>query len=171
MRKAIAAWTLTAVAAATAAAQQAPPPPPAPGPTLASRSEVSQLGLGVILGDPIGGTAKFWFDQRFAADFGAGFASAEDRVAFWGDALYNDWRLQPQPPQGKLGAYFGAGPQLDTGDDPRFGVRTIVGLSFLPHDAPFEFFAEVGPLFRFTQGGHVDAVGGVGVRFQVPNGR
>jgi hypothetical protein len=159
--------TLIAVAALPSAAA-ADDAAATPVPTLARRSEVQQLGLGVILGDPIGGTAKLWFDDHLAADVGAGFASAEDRAALWADGLYHDWRILPQPPQGRLGAYAGAGPELETGTDPRFGLRTVIGLSYLPKDAPLEFFAEAGPLFRFTQGGAVDAVGGIGVRFQLP---
>jgi hypothetical protein len=53
------------------------------------------------------------------------------------------------------------------GDDARFGIRTIVGLSFRPSGHPLEFFAEAGPLFRLTQGGNVDAVGGVGLRLMI----
>jgi hypothetical protein len=163
MRKVTVVWTLLSVLAAAAPAAAADSAAAA-----SAGQDGRQLGLGVILGDPIGGTAKLWFDQHFAVDAGAGFATAENRAAFWGDALWHDWTLLPQPKQGKLGVYVGAGPQLDTGDDARFGVRTIAGLSFRPEGHPFELFAEVGPLFRMTQGGHVDAVGGVGVRFQLP---
>jgi len=164
-KKAIAAaiFSLLVAAAVPAAADDA-----APASSPYPRTEVRELGLGVTVGDPLGGTAKLWFDDRYAVDLGAGYATAENRAAFWADGLYHDWRLLPQPAQGKLGAYVGAGPELETGTDPRFGLRALLGLSYKPKDQPLEFFAEAGPLFRFTQGGAVDAVGGIGVRFDLP---
>jgi hypothetical protein len=159
-----------AFVAVLAGAALAAPPDSAPSAGASSASAGDrELGLGVILGDPIGGTAKLWFDENFAVDAGAGFASAENRAAFWGDALWHDWTVLPQPKSGKLGGYVGVGPELETGDDARFGIRTVVGLSYKTDGHPIEFFAEAGPLFRLTQGGAVDAVGGVGMRFLVPS--
>ena len=126
---------------------------------------VQQVGVGVILGEPIGATAKLWLDDRLAADVGAGFSDGNG--GFWADALWHDWTLLPQPSTGRLGAYLGAGPQVRAGADARFGIRTIGGVSYRPTGHPLEFFAEVGPLFRLTQGGQVDVVGGVGVRLMV----
>jgi len=163
MKKLIATGAALVVLAGAAAAA------PADAPAASSaKSGDQELGLGIVLGDPIGGTAKLWLNQTFAVDGGAGFASAANRTAIWADALWHDWSLLPQPKPGKLGAYAGAGPQLDFGTDPRFGVRAIVGASYRPEGHPIEFFAEIGPLFRFTQGGHVDVVGGVGVRVNLP---
>ncbi len=121
-----------------------------------------ELALGVALGEPVGGTAKLWLDDRTAVDLGAGLS--DGNAAFWGDLLVHDWGLVKQPAQGRLGGYLGLGPQLRTGGDARFGLRTIAGVSFRARERPLELYAEAGPLFRFTQGGHVDAVGGVGVR-------
>lgn len=128
----------------------------------ARAATLSDVSVGVVLGEPIGGTAKLWFDDRFAADAGVGLS--EGNAALWGDALWHDWSLFPQPTFGRLGGYLGTGLQVRTGDDARFGVRAIGGLVLRPKDSPLELFAEVGPLFRLTQGGVVDVVGGVGVR-------
>ena len=130
-----------------------------------SAAGVSDVGVGVVLGEPIGATAKVWFDDTLAADVGAGFSDGNG--GFWADALWHDWTLLPQPSNGRLGAYLGAGPQIRAGDDVRFGIRTIVGASYRPTRHPLEVFAEIGPLFRFTQGGHVDPVGGVGIRLML----
>lgn len=119
------------------------------------------VGVGVIAGDPTGGTAKLWLDDNVAADAGIGFSGS---VTFWGDLLWHDWRLLPQPAEGKLGLYLGAGPRVEGGDDAEFGVRTVGGLSWRLTKSPLEFFAEAGPVFRMTQGGGVDADGGIGVR-------
>ena len=125
-------------------------------------AEIEEVGVGVALGEPIGGTAKFWTGGPLAADVGAGLSGGN--AALWADALWNDWSLLPQPSHGRLGAYVGAGPQIRTGVDARFGVRAIGGVTYRPAGHPFELYAEAGPLFRLTQGGQVDAVGGVGLR-------
>jgi len=125
-----------------------------------------KAGFGVIVGDPIGGTAKLWLDEAYAVDLGVGFSG--DTV-MWGDLLYHMWNLLPQPEEGKLGVYIGAGPRLETRRDTEFGVRTIAGLTWRITRQPLEFFAEAGPVFRMTPSGGVGADGGIGVRFYLGN--
>lgn len=127
-----------------------------------SAAEFKEIGVGVALGEPIGGSAKLWLDDRVAFDAGVGLS--DGNAAFWGDVLFHDWKILPQPKDGRLGGYLGAGPQFRTGDDARVGIRTVAGVSWRPSEHPLELFAEAGPLFRLTQGGSVDGVGAVGVR-------
>jgi hypothetical protein len=133
--------------------------------TAAAAPAGRETDLGVILGEPVGGTAEMWLDGRTSVDFGAGLSDGNG--AFWGDLLVHDWAVLRQPKQGRLCAYLGLGPQVRSGDDARFGVRTIAGLLYRPQERPLEFFFEAGPLFRVTQGGRVDAVGGVGLRVRL----
>lgn len=128
-------------------------------------AEVREVGVGVALGEPIGGSMKLWFDGPWAADVGAGLS--DGNAALWADALYHDWTLLPQPSNGRLGGYVGAGPQLRMGEDARFGLRTVVGVSYRPTGHDLELYAEAGPMFRMTQGGRVDGVGGVGLRLML----
>jgi hypothetical protein len=128
-----------------------------------------EIGVGAVLGEPIGASAKLWLTDRTAVDFGAGLS--DGNAAFWADMLWHDWTLIPPPKDGKLGAYLGWGPQVRTGDDARFGLRAVVGLSWRPASRPLEFFAEAGPLFRLTQGGAVDGVGGLGLRAFIGGGK
>jgi hypothetical protein len=123
--------------------------------------EVREVGVGVIAGDPIGGTAKLWFDDRVAADLGVGYSG---NTVMWADLLVHSWTLLPQPEEGKLGVYAGAGPRLETARDAEFGLRTILGISWRLKREPIELFAEAGPLFRFTPTGGVGADGGIGLR-------
>ncbi|MFI5347660.1 MAG: hypothetical protein ACHQ51_14895 [Elusimicrobiota bacterium] len=129
----------------------------------ARAAEVREFGAGVILGEPAGATAKLWLDDRLAADLGVGLS--DGNAGIWGDLLWHDWTLLPQPKDGRLGAYVGAGPQVRAGEDARFGLRAIAGVTYRPSGHPLELFVEAGPLFRLTQGGQLDAVGGVGLRF------
>lgn len=140
-------FIISAVAAAAAA--------------VAAHASPRELGVGVVAGDPTGGTAKLWLDERIAVDAGVGFSGG---AAFWGDVLWHDHALLPQPAEGKLALYLGAGPRVETSHDGEFGIRTIGGLSWRLDKSPLELFAEAGPVFRMTQGGGVGADGGVGVR-------
>jgi len=139
----------------------------AAGPAAAAGT-IKEVGVGVIAGDPIGGTAKLWFDNVYAIDLGIGYCGS---TALWGDVLYHAWNLLPQPAEGKLGIYFGAGPRIETGDDVEFAARTIAGITWRLSRQPIELFAEAGPVFRMTQGGGVGADGGVGVRLYLGSAR
>lgn len=130
----------------------------------AAAEAVHEVGVGVIAGDPIGGTAKLWLNKDLALDMGVGFSG--DAV-FWGDVLYHMWNILPQPSEGKLAVYLGAGPRLETTSDAQFAVRAIGGVSWRLNKQPLEFFAEAGPTFRMTQGGGTGADGGVGVRLYI----
>src|SRR6185312_2294199 len=44
------------------------------GTALAAPPQVREVGVGVALGEPIGGSAKLWFDGPWAADLGAGLS-------------------------------------------------------------------------------------------------
>ena len=123
-----------------------------------------EVDLGAVAGEPTGLSGKLWFDDWFAVDFGAGLD--EGNAGFWADAVWHNWTLLPQPQGGKLGAYVAVGPQIRAGGDARFGVRAMVGAALRPTAYPVELFAEAGPLFEFTQGGWLDAAGGVGARYR-----
>lgn len=128
---------------------------------VAAHAAPRELGVGVVAGDPTGGTAKLWLDERLAVDAGVGFSGD---AAFWGGLLWHDYALLPQPAEGKLALYLGAGPRVEAGREGEFGIRTLGGLSWRLQKSPLELFAEAGPVFRLTQGGGVGADGGIGVR-------
>lgn len=130
-------------------------------PAAAVAAEVQMLSFGAVLGDPTGGTVKLWLDDALAIDAGIGYSGD---AAFWGDILWHDWRLLPQPAKGRLGLYLGAGPRLEASAEAQVGIRTIGGASWRLDAHSLEFFAEAGPVFRLSQGGGVNADGGVGVR-------
>ncbi len=144
--------TLAAVLAVAALALAAP---------ARAQDEIKDVGVGVIAGDPIGGTVKLWLNDRLAFDLGIGYSG--DTV-MWGDVLLHAWDLLPRPQEGKLGLYVGAGPRLETRRDAEFAIRTIAGVSWRLDKQPVELFAEAGPLFRMTPRGGVGADAGVGLR-------
>jgi hypothetical protein len=127
--------------------------------------QAGQFGGGLLLGDPIGGTAKYWIDGTKAFDFGLGERDSE--MAVYADFVWHNWDILPQPAKGKLGPYLAVGPQIVTYDNAQFGLRTMVGLSYWIPDHPIELFAEAGPLFILNNDQGISADGGVGVRFYI----
>jgi hypothetical protein len=120
------------------------------------------FGVGAVVGNPTGGTAKLWVNDTQAVDAGLGFST---RFSAYADYLWHGWNILPQPPQGKLGLYFGAGGQIRAFDDAEFGVRAVAGAAYwLPRD-PVEIFVELVPIFRLTPGDSVGLDGGVGARW------
>lgn len=127
-----------------------------------SAQDRGELGAGVVLGDPTGGTVKYWLNKTQALEAGVGFSGD---LALWAGTSWHSWTILPQPKQGKLAGYLSLGGRLETDDDAEFGVRTLLGASYrLPRD-PVEVFLEAGPVFRFTPKGGVEADVGLGLRY------
>jgi len=131
----------------------------------ASAQQKGQLGLGILLGDPTSGTAKYFLDDKNAFDFGIGWSAD---VVLHADYVWHGWELIPDPSRGKLAAYAAIGPRFETQRDFDFGIRTMLGLSYFPHlkRRVVEFFVELGPCFRLEPTpARVRVDGGFGLRY------
>lgn len=124
--------------------------------------QAGQFGAGVVVGDPTGVTAKYWIDPAFAVDGGVGFSGD---AAFYADLLWHTWDLLPQPQKGKLGAYVGFGPRVETDRDTTLGLRTLAGVNYWVPNHPVEIFLDAGPVFNLSPNRGVDVDAGLGVRF------
>lgn len=131
--------------------------------TSAWAQRAGELGAGLVLGDPIGGTAKVWLDDKLAVDFGLGGSDGD--FAAWADMLVHGWSILPQPKEGKLGLYGAVGGRVADRDETQFGLRTMGGVSYWVGEHPIELFAELGPVFELSGDTGVDINGGLGVRF------
>ncbi len=131
------------------------------GPLWAQKS--GDVGLGVVLGDPTGVTAKFWQNGGRAIDLGVGF---NNNVTVYGDYLWHSYTVFRQPSSGRLPAYLGVGAQLGNSsrNNSSLGLRGVAGLAYwLPRD-PLEIFLELVPVLHFSQGG-TELNAGLGLRY------
>ena len=119
-------------------------------------------GVGVVAGNPTGVTLKHWPDPSLAFDAGIGFSGD---AAFYADFLWHSWDLFPPPSRGRLAAYAGLGPRLETERTAVLGLRTIAGAAYWLAGRPVEIFMEGGPVFRLAPGRGVDIDIGGGIRF------
>jgi hypothetical protein len=141
----------------------------APATTTATMSGMAgRFGAGVMLGEPIGPSLKYFFSDELAIDGAFGW-SLHDHTDFYlqSDLLWHNFDLIPVS-QGKMPVYFGAGGLVrfrNSGLDDQFAVRAPVGVSYLFDNAPVEIFAEVGPALDLTPSLRGEVTGGIGVRF------
>lgn len=122
-----------------------------------------QLGLGVILGDPLGATAKYMINGRDAVQATLGVSK---NLTLTADYVWHGWKLTPQPKRGPLAIYLAGGVRLESQTDFDYGIRTMVGVSYWPKFATREgeFFLELGPTYRLNDDFRVRVDGGFGVR-------
>ena len=128
----------------------------------AAAAPPSGPGVGVILGDPTGGTFRYFLSGTRSLDLGIGFSGD---AAMWADHAWHSWDMMPKPQSGDFDVWVSAGVRLETAPDPEFAARTMGGVSYWFPDHPVEVFATAGPVFQMTPVGSLGADGGVGVRF------
>ena len=103
-------------------------------------------GVGIIIGEPTGISAKHWLSSTTAID-GAIAWSFVDEGAFHihADYLLHSFHLI-RIEEGKLPFYYGIGGRLKTSGDARLGVRVPLGLAYIFQTTPIDIFLEIVPI-------------------------
>lgn len=169
MRKSLpAALVLTALCVASGHAAEPATLTKSSHPDDLSQDYVGKLGAGMIIGEPIGGSLKYWFNDTLAIDGAVGW-SAHDHTDLYlhSDVLWHNFDLIPVS-KGRLPVYFGVGGLFRFRDDSRdnqAGVRVPVGVSYMFDNAPIDVFAEIAPAIDVSPDVRGELTGGVGIRF------
>ena len=124
--------------------------------------------MGVTIGEPIGASLKYFFNDTMAVDGALGWSTHEHTDLYMqSDLLWHNFDLIPVS-QGQMPVYFGVGGLVrfrNNGEDKPVGIRVPVGLSYLFDNAPVEIFAEIGPALELTPDVRGEVTGGIGIRF------
>ncbi|MBI4423165.1 MAG: hypothetical protein HY554_05540 [Elusimicrobia bacterium] len=130
----------------------------------ASAQERGQLGLGVMVGAPAGGSAKYFLAETHAVDAAIGY---NNNLALHADYLWHGWDVLPRPHEGKLAAYAGLGGRFRNRDDEEmeFGFRVPGGAAYWLARHPIELFIELAPVFRVNARNTITLDGAVGIRY------
>lgn len=136
--------------------------------TVSAEPYAGRFGAGVIIGEPTGGSLKYWLNDTLAVD-GAFGASLHDHSDFYlhSDLLWHNFNLL-KVPRGQLPVYFGAGALgrfRDDGFDNQVGIRVPVGMSYLFDNAPLDVFVEIAPALDIAPDVRGEVEGGIGVRY------
>ncbi len=137
------------------------------------------FGFGLILGDPVGGTIKYWLNNENALDFYLG-SSYFGSLRIGGDYLWHFDAFNSQV----VKMYAGPGISLGFGhgkgiwykedknkfyywEDGTTGIaaRVIFGLNIIPKRSPIEIFLELGPLIGISPNVGVNIDAAIGIRF------
>lgn len=124
------------------------------------------FGLGVVLGNPSGISAKYWVSNRAALDFGLGYSFTSDNSLFdfFTDyVIHNTELIQNEE---NFVVYYGPGARLHIHkSQSRLGVRGVLGILWLPANSDIDIFLEVAPILDVIPETKFDFDGGIGLRF------
>jgi hypothetical protein len=136
-----------------------------------------RFGLGIILGEPTGLSAKLWVSPINALDFGLGWSVGGDRIDYngaydggsrvhfhmdylwhWFDAIRSSERFP---------LYAGFGGRINSGAGYKSSVaaRGVFGILWLPHQVPIDVFLELVPSLQIVPGTGFGIDAGLGARF------
>jgi hypothetical protein len=128
-------------------------------------AQAETFGIGVILGEPTGVSAKLWIGDSMAVDLAAAWSFVkESAFHLHADYLFH-FRDLIEVSKGSLPLYLGVGGRFRFEKNFKFGVRIPVGLEYLFEDVPLDVFAEVGPIVDLVPATGFDIGGGIGVRY------
>jgi hypothetical protein len=116
-------------------------------------AEPSGMGLGLIMGEPTGLSAKVWTSSRVALDAAVGYSFWRHGQALQvhGDMLWHT-RSLIQSADGFLPLYIGIGARVKLADeehdypDLRVGLRIPFGLEYVFTRVPVGLFLELVPI-------------------------
>lgn len=114
------------------------------------RAQDKGFGLGIMLGEPTGLSAKYWLDNNKALDFGLAYSFVQsvnalsihcDYVYHNNDIIKSDLRIP---------VYYGFGARLRVGNDNKnaLGARGVIGILYIDEKHPFDIFGEIAPVFN-----------------------
>ncbi len=133
----------------------------------AAGSNASGFGLGVMLGEPNGLSAKLWSNNNTAFNFGLAWSTKKDA----GETMHADYVWHKMDAidvdEGALPFYYGIGVRYrgrDSGDD-NIGVRFPLGLDYLFAGSAFDVFLEVVPIMDLAPDTDFDINAALGGRF------
>ncbi|MBV6420506.1 MAG: hypothetical protein DAHOPDDO_01748 [Ignavibacteriaceae bacterium] len=124
------------------------------------------FGLGIILGEPTGVSAKLWTSSENSFDFAAAWSFQGDgHLLLQADYVWHIFRLIPVE-SGKLPFYVGVGGRVVFAEvDAVIGVRVPLGLDYMFSNAPVDIFVELVPILDLAPSTDFDFNGGIGARY------
>ena len=136
------------------------------------------FGLGVIIGEPTGFSAKLWTSPDNALDFAFGWSIGGDRIGkyngnyeggtrvhFHMDYLWHSFEILHS--EIRLPIYYGVGGRFNNGAgySSSLAIRGVFGIVWLPRRAPVDLFLELAPSLQFTSPAGFAMEAGIGARY------
>ena len=124
--------------------------------------QTTQFGMGLVLFDPSGLTAKVWLHKAGAIDGAIGWSGMEGHYLqiqadylFFSPRIASDKNLQ-------FSFYVGAGGKIIFQENDNAWFRIPLGIDVVLKKTPLNFFFEIVPYFNFEK---IDVTGAIGFRY------
>jgi hypothetical protein len=128
------------------------------------RAQDNGIGIGMMIGEPTGISAKLWTGEKTALDAGVAWSFVgSGYMRIHSDLLWHNYILDVD--QGKLPVYYGIGAKLLLASELGVGIRVPVGLVYLFESAPVDMFAELVPGLDLLPGTGFGMDAAIGVRY------
>jgi hypothetical protein len=123
------------------------------------------FGLGIVLGQPTGISAKYWLSVRSSIDGAAAWSFVHKGSLY----LHVDYQYYvfdlASVQSGRLGFFLGLGGRLLFADDFNLGLRVPLGLIYLFSDLPLDVFLEVVPIMELLPATAASGGAAIGLRY------
>ena len=125
------------------------------------------FGLGIIIGEPTGISAKLYLSRANALQGALAWSlQGNNDIQIDGDYLFHryDWITVEK---GQLPVYFGIGGGVSFREhaDDIVGIRFPIGLDYIFEDVPLDVFVQLVPIFEIVPSTDVELNGALGIRF------
>ena len=130
-----------------------------------SFGENGNIGLGIILGEPTGFSAKLWTGKTTAFDAGAAWSFVSGEFfQIHGDFLFHNFDLF-KVDTGKMALYYGFGGRVKFADRTLVSLRVPIGISYQFEKTAIELFLEIVPRLDIIPAPEAGIGGGAGFRY------
>ncbi|OYD16295.1 hypothetical protein CH333_03785 [candidate division WOR-3 bacterium JGI_Cruoil_03_44_89] len=125
----------------------------------------SGFGLGIIVGEPTGLSAKLWTANSTAINGAVGWSFAKESALYLhADYLLHNFNLF-KVEKGKLPLYYGIGVRIKFEDNSKVGIRIPVGINYIFVKAPLDILLEIAPLLDLAPSTEFGLNGAIGIRY------
>lgn len=135
-------------------------------------AQSKKFGLGLMLGEPTGISAKLWTTNSNALVFGLGWSTYHpryddngSRIHFHLDYLWHYFDAIRS--EENFAFHYGIGARFKDrgGDNGSLAIRGVGGLNWMPRDTPLDIFFELAPSLEITPSTGFAIDGALGARF------
>jgi hypothetical protein len=123
------------------------------------------FGLGIVVGEPTGISAKLWTGYGKAIDGAVAWSSdGENTVYLHGDFLFHRF-YRYKARRHRLLPYYGIGGRIKVEEKTKVGIRIPLGVNYLLANSPLDIFIEAVPLLDLAPSTDISINGAIGIRY------
>ncbi|MCX7876110.1 MAG: hypothetical protein N2321_08100 [Melioribacteraceae bacterium] len=129
-------------------------------------SQEKGIGIGIIIGEPTGISAKYWLDNNAALDFGLAYSLFHTKSSF---SLHTDYVIHNYSiikSEFKIPVYYGIGGRIRSYSEKIYlGARGVAGVLYIDKNLPIDAFIEIAPVFNLLPETSLHLDLSIGVRY------